>query len=164
MRCPRRSTNRSKDRRQLLRRFDYLATFHRYATSFTTASSLPPPLPPPPSSEALWQRSSLGRYRFPPIALSNSIASGTNPKVSLETYAISEINDPHEFAYREISWCACDGPDLSGLFRIQKNVSASFRHRKERSRRSRCVNPKSVSCDAPEMAGARRRLTISLAC
>ncbi|TGZ50772.1 hypothetical protein DBV15_01749 [Temnothorax longispinosus] len=79
-------TNRSKDRRQLPWRLDYLATFHRYTASFTTASSPPPP-PPPPSSEALWQRSSLGRrYRFPPIALSNFIMNCTKLRGFPQTF------------------------------------------------------------------------------
>lgn len=120
MRCPRRSTNRSKDRRQLLRRFDYLATFHRHATSFTTASSSPPsppppppPLPPPPSSEALWQRSSLGRYRFPPIALSNSIVSEDFPSLSPKLMILM-------FTYRDTAVCYCNVLDLSGLLGSRK--------------------------------------------
>ncbi|KYQ50850.1 DNA-directed RNA polymerases I, II, and III subunit RPABC5 [Trachymyrmex zeteki] len=71
------------NRGRLPRRLHYLATFHRHTASFTTVSSpLPPPAPlppPPPSSEALWQRSSFGRYRFPPIGLWN-FASGANPR------------------------------------------------------------------------------------
>lgn len=96
IRCLRKSTNHSKDRRQLPPRLDYLATFHRYTTSFTTASSPTPP--PSPSSEALWQRSSLGHYRFPPIALLNFTVSGIKSKVSLKTSLPPKLMNPHEFA------------------------------------------------------------------
>lgn len=53
---------------------------------------------------------------------------------------------------------------LARLFRKHciLRFAPSLHHPLERS--DRLVYPKSVSCDAPEMAGARRLLTISLAC
>lgn len=126
--CPRRSANRSKDRRQLPSRLDYLATFHRHTASFTTASS--PPSPPSPSSEALWQRSSLGCYRFPPIALSNSVASRTNPRFRSKSLSLPKNYDPQS-AYPEISRYAV----ALLLQNLSENVASSVSSclRKERS-------------------------------